>query len=565
LLKRDFSEQLKANLTDAAETYISGLCKTSGKANPNSALRFPLQLALLISPLCLLLPQSLEKKSFNRSSLMQWSIHLGADKPEVLQQTEKRIWKAILEIVNRPGDYLAILKDLASAFSLTYTQELQKQAETMTGWFNIDLRQSEVPASARSNTVRNSLEGNTEGQASSSGQSESSRSPISPSPRLLEDPNIYVTQPETSAFSPPSLASQSNEASVRNEADSNEEANRDEHGNTDTQPETSALLPPSVASQSNEASVRNEADSNEEANRDENANTDAQPETSALSPPSLASQSNEAAARNEEAARNEVAARNKADSNEEMSRDEHANTDAGMQDQHMGEVESVGEDRVVGDGVANGNEHTNTDAGVQDQHMGEVEEMGEDQVVGDGEANKDDHANTDAVMQDQHMGEVEAMGEHQDDLDGAENEADTVQEMGDDSDRDAEMIVDEDSQENDDEDRDGHRRSNRQRNSQVIERYEGNTGPVKKRRNKNPSSADKATSSQNARKVPPTLLDSQTGKRVSALGESLKILHVCNIPCILYLFIFFCMTSRRSQKQPHSRTATQKRFIWVNQ
>ena len=46
--KRYFSDQLKANLSDIAGRYISSLCNTSSK--PNS-LQFPLQLALLISPL----------------------------------------------------------------------------------------------------------------------------------------------------------------------------------------------------------------------------------------------------------------------------------------------------------------------------------------------------------------------------------------------------------------------------------------------------------------------------------------------------------------------------------
>jgi hypothetical protein len=130
---------VKANLAGPAVTYISNLCKPSKNVNPNSALRFPLQIALLISPLCLLLPLNLEKRSFNRGALMQLSISLGARKPEVLQQTEKRIWKAILDIVNQPGDYLAIMKDLASQFPSSYIEELEKKSDSATGWFNIDI------------------------------------------------------------------------------------------------------------------------------------------------------------------------------------------------------------------------------------------------------------------------------------------------------------------------------------------------------------------------------------------------------------------------------------------
>jgi hypothetical protein len=68
---------------------------------------------------------------------MQWSISLGANKPEVLQKTERTIWKAILNIVNQPGDYLSIMNDLSLEFNLSYVLELEKHPETMAGWFNI--------------------------------------------------------------------------------------------------------------------------------------------------------------------------------------------------------------------------------------------------------------------------------------------------------------------------------------------------------------------------------------------------------------------------------------------
>jgi hypothetical protein len=106
LYKRCFLDQVKSNLTESAGTYITKLCKTQGNGNPNAGLRFPLQLALLISPLCLLIPVNLDKRSFNRSALMQWSNHLRSRKPDVLQLIERKLWKAILSIVNQPGDYL---------------------------------------------------------------------------------------------------------------------------------------------------------------------------------------------------------------------------------------------------------------------------------------------------------------------------------------------------------------------------------------------------------------------------------------------------------------------------
>ena len=154
--KRNFSEQLKASLPDVAAAYISKLCSASGKVNPNSALRFPLQLALLISPICLLLPLNLDRRNFSRNALMQWSTRLGVCKPDALQQTEKRIWRAILDIVMKPAEHLTIVKDLASDFSMTYIQELQENSEAMPCWFNINLRQSEDHTSSGSNITESS-------------------------------------------------------------------------------------------------------------------------------------------------------------------------------------------------------------------------------------------------------------------------------------------------------------------------------------------------------------------------------------------------------------------------
>ena len=148
---------------------------------------------------------------------MQWSIRLGAHKPEVLQQIEKRIWKAILNIVNQPGDYLAILNDLAFAFPSVYIQELRTQSETASGWFNIDLQQSETCAIAGSNTVQNFQECNTKDQASSAQQSGIASSPVSFIPKPLENPIIRVAQARTSSPSAFASESQTNEVSNSNE------------------------------------------------------------------------------------------------------------------------------------------------------------------------------------------------------------------------------------------------------------------------------------------------------------------------------------------------------------
>ena len=85
---------------------------------------------------------------------MQWSIRLKTHKPKVLQKTEKRIWKVILDIVNQPSNFLTILNDLTSAFPSSYTQELLNQSDTMAAWFNVDSQHSKIPASAESDSQK---------------------------------------------------------------------------------------------------------------------------------------------------------------------------------------------------------------------------------------------------------------------------------------------------------------------------------------------------------------------------------------------------------------------------
>ncbi|KDR68712.1 hypothetical protein GALMADRAFT_256533 [Galerina marginata CBS 339.88] len=137
-----FAEQLQANLGINAANYVSKLCKPTIKFNPNSAIRFALHAALLVSPLCLLLPQSIEKKTFNRIALMQLSVDLGAHKPDILRHAENAIWSSIFDIVDRPCDYMAILKDLSAKFPPRYIEELGRQPGAVTAWFDIESRRT---------------------------------------------------------------------------------------------------------------------------------------------------------------------------------------------------------------------------------------------------------------------------------------------------------------------------------------------------------------------------------------------------------------------------------------
>ena len=116
-----------------------------------------------------------------RATLLQLSICFCVLK-QILQQTVKMIWKAVLDIINRPGEYLTIMKGLASAFSLVRIQELDTYPEIMSGWFNIDLEKSTTPVC----------------------------------PKALDNSTVSITltQPETPAPSQPSLGSLSNEEAI---------------------------------------------------------------------------------------------------------------------------------------------------------------------------------------------------------------------------------------------------------------------------------------------------------------------------------------------------------------
>jgi hypothetical protein len=283
---------------------------------------------------------------------MRWSIRLGSSKPAVLQQTEKTIWKAILDIVNQPGDYLTILNDLASAFPSTYIQELERQSEAVTGWFDIDLQNSTNP------TIPRPLEGTPSGTSALSQSSLPFQSDKEADSDSQPTTIPHVTQPGTSGDSLPSQASQSNEG-----------ANSDLLASHVTRSGTSAVTAPSQASQSDE-----EANSNLKRSTVPHVT---EPATSAVSSPSRASHSND-----------------------------EANNDAGRRDQQMEKSNEIAreKDRVSGDGGTRDKEDNNRDAGVdsmdvddtignEDKDAGGGDQDGE---IGGMQTANDDEADRDA-------------------------------------------------------------------------------------------------------------------------------------------------------------------------
>ena len=70
-------------------SLITAISEKTGTGESLSALRAPLQLALFISPICLLFPFQIIKKSFNRQLVITTAIKLGNEKPKLILDIEK--------------------------------------------------------------------------------------------------------------------------------------------------------------------------------------------------------------------------------------------------------------------------------------------------------------------------------------------------------------------------------------------------------------------------------------------------------------------------------------------
>jgi hypothetical protein len=74
----------------------------TGSSDGLPLLRAPLQLALLISPIYLLFPLPLYKRSFNRQLMLSIGEALGNRKPALIVEVEKAIWRVVFALVEGP-------------------------------------------------------------------------------------------------------------------------------------------------------------------------------------------------------------------------------------------------------------------------------------------------------------------------------------------------------------------------------------------------------------------------------------------------------------------------------
>jgi hypothetical protein len=98
-----------------------------------SYMRAPLQLALLISPIYLLLPIQHFKKSYNRNTMLSIGTCLGNAKPPLILDVEKAIWKTLFSIASGTVDPFDQLHQLSQNLPWDRIQA----SSTDSSWFDL--------------------------------------------------------------------------------------------------------------------------------------------------------------------------------------------------------------------------------------------------------------------------------------------------------------------------------------------------------------------------------------------------------------------------------------------
>ena len=128
------SQQQEEDLRDLF-FLTRNIAKTlSGTQNGFPFLRAPLQLSLLISPLYLLIPSQLHKKTYSRQVLLATSERLGTKKPAALLAVEKAIWKVVFDLADGCHHPTQLLKSLAHDLPWGDIKQLSQDEEC---WFAV--------------------------------------------------------------------------------------------------------------------------------------------------------------------------------------------------------------------------------------------------------------------------------------------------------------------------------------------------------------------------------------------------------------------------------------------
>jgi len=100
----------------------------------------PLQLSLLISPLYLLIPSQLHKKSYSQQLMLAINARLGNQKPAPLVAIENAIWKVVFTLADGCLNPTQLLKHLANDFPWS---AIAKLSSDESGWFRISKRDND--------------------------------------------------------------------------------------------------------------------------------------------------------------------------------------------------------------------------------------------------------------------------------------------------------------------------------------------------------------------------------------------------------------------------------------
>jgi hypothetical protein len=107
-------------------------------SNEVSLLRAPLQLSLLISPLYLLCPFQLIKRTYNRQAMLYISRLLGNGKTELIIEVEKAIWNALFSLAEGSLDSVQLLHHLCEQLPWDkITTAAAATSDYERHWFNL--------------------------------------------------------------------------------------------------------------------------------------------------------------------------------------------------------------------------------------------------------------------------------------------------------------------------------------------------------------------------------------------------------------------------------------------
>lgn len=131
--RQTLSPEEQEDLNDLRE-FFSGLSQEQRSKDGVSHMRAPLHLALLISPIYLLLPTQHVKRSYNRHTMLTISNALGNFKPQVVLDVETAIWRTLFSLASGLSDPFDLIQQLSA--SLPW-QEIQAASSPVSNWFDL--------------------------------------------------------------------------------------------------------------------------------------------------------------------------------------------------------------------------------------------------------------------------------------------------------------------------------------------------------------------------------------------------------------------------------------------